>query len=387
MIYLDHHATTPCDPLVIDAMLPYFSITYANPSSNHEFGNTAADAINKAQEQLARLINAVPEEIVFTSGATESNNLAILGMSSGYKAKHGDRRKIVTNLTEHKAILNPVKHLKDQGWEIVYLPIDFSGLIDLEQAKQIINTDVFLVSVQLANSEIGTIQPISEIAILAQNCGAIFHCDAAQAIGKTEVNVEKLGIDLLSLSAHKIYGPKGIGALWIRKGIEKIINPIMFGGGELSSIRPGTLPVPLIVGFGKACEIAQLNFVKENTTLYAIRNYFERILINKIPDLKINGAVKSRLNNNSNITFPNVDSEALLSNLPDIVASTGSACESGSIEPSRVLIAIGLSNKQAFQTVRFGFGRFNTEAEIADAAQNIANVYHELLIVNKDTPP
>ncbi|SDF13023.1 cysteine desulfurase [Mucilaginibacter pineti] len=378
MIYLDNHATTSCDPRVVEQMLPFFTDNYGNPSSDHHFGLAAAEAVNKATEQISLLIGGRKEEIIITSGATESINLAIIGITNNRLKKTGKKNKIVTTRIEHKAVLMPIAYLETQGWVVDYLPVDDTGLIDLTEAEKIIDDNTYLISVQLANSEIGTIQPLAALAALSKSSGAFFHCDASQGIGKVIVNVDELGIDFLSFSGHKIYGPKGVGILWIKDGLKRLLNPIMFGGGALGSIRPGTLPVPLIVGLGAACQLLNECFDKENSKTMQLRDLFEKILVEKISGLIINGAKNNRLSNNSNITFPNVDAEMLLGNLPDLVMSTGSACESGSIEPSRVLTELGISSEAAFNTIRVGFGRFNTLDQTNFAAEEIIKAYTKI---------
>ena len=378
MIYLDNHATTPCDPDVLDAMLPYFTRDFGNPSSIHSMGQYAEKAISDAGYSLAALLNANASEFVFTSGATESNNLAILGVANS-EILDNKRRTIVTTKTEHKAVLEPLYQLQNKGWKIDFLPVDVDGRIDLEIAERIITDDTRLVSVQFANSEIGTIQPIAELAQMAHTKNSIFHCDAAQAVGKVNIDIQDLDIDFLSLSGHKFYGPKGIGALWIKRDFESVLQPLMFGGSSKSRLRPGTMPVALIAGLGHASFLAKKYISEEISHLHNLRNKFEENLTRVIPNIKINGSTTHRLPNNSNITFPGVDAEAMLLNMNEIIASTGSACESGSIEPSRVLLEVGLSSEIAYQTIRFGFGKFNTLDEIEIATQEITDTYFALL--------
>jgi cysteine desulfurase len=376
MIYLDNHATTRCDPRVTEYMMPYFSSIFGNPASDHSFGLLAEEGITEASRQISRLINSEPDELIYTSGATESNNIAILGAC---QSKKSERRKIVTTRIEHKSVLAPLDELQRNGWEIDYLPIDEYGQVKIEEAKSHIDINTFLVSVQLANSEIGTIQPITELANIAQNVGAVMHCDASQAIGKIPVNVGSLGVDFLSISGHKVYGPKGIGALWIRNGFEKVIKPIMWGGGHFGNIRPGTPPVPLIAGLGKACQLIYEGLEEETVKTATLRDSFEAGLAGTIKNLVINGSLRNRLPNNSSLTFPNVDAELLLANVPDVVASTGSACESGSPEPSRILLHLGISREAAYNTIRFGFGRFNSVEEIQTAIEVIKDAYSRII--------
>ncbi len=376
MIYLDNHATTQCDPRVVCEMLPYFDEFFGNPASNHSYGEISAEAVNKSIKQISGFINCNDAEIVITSGATESNNLAILGITNGKLSSTGWKKKIVTTKIEHKSVLGPYNELERLGWVIEYLAIDNDGLVDLDKAKQVIDDNTYLVSVQLANSEIGTIQPISSLTEFTRLRGAFFHCDASQAVGKIEVDVMKLGVDFLSLSGHKFYGPKGIGALYIREGLKNSITPIMFGGNTV--LRPGTPPVPLIVGLSSACNLCK-DFIVENIKIAQYRDLFEEIILAGIPNSTVNGAKKNRLPNNSNITFPIIEAELLMLNLPEIIMSTGSACESGSIEPSKVLLNIGIAYDEAYCTIRFGFGRFTSIENVKDAANSIVQTYNILL--------
>jgi cysteine desulfurase len=382
MIYLDNQASTTCDPRVVAAMTPFFSDSYGNASSPHDFGQAAAMAVSQAQIEVAKLLGGQPEEVVFTSGATESNNLAILGAARQHQKIGGTRRRLISTAIEHKSVLAPLEHLSYEGWEVVYLPVDERGRVDLAKAKELITVQTLLVSVQAANSEIGTLQPLSELAALAHSQGALLHCDASQAVGKVAMNVVELDLDLLSLSGHKMYGPKGVGALWIKGGSRKLpLMPLMYGGGHAGGLRPGTLPVPLLVGLGKASYLATEMLAQDNQYTAALRDEFERKLVAEIPGILINGALSERLSTNSSVSFVGLDAEAILANLPEIMASTGSACESGSIEPSRVLLAIGLTREQAFGTIRFGFGRFTTWAEMIEAADSLVAVYHQLSLL------
>ncbi|MGI4886465.1 MAG: cysteine desulfurase family protein [Janthinobacterium lividum] len=382
MIYLDNQATTACDPRVVDAMMPFFSDSYGNASSPHSFGQIAAEAVSWSQEQVAKLIGSQPKEVVFTSGATESNNLAILGAARQHQEIGGKRRRLVTNAIEHKSVLAPLEYLAREGWELVYLPLDGEGLIDLAQAQTLITDQTLLVSVQVGNSEIGTIQPITELAALAHAQGALLHCDASQAAGKVALDVVELGMDLLSLSGHKMYGPKGVGALWIKGGSRQLpLAPLMQGGGHSGGLRPGTQPVPLLVGLGRASELAAEVQDAESRSTANLREEFEQRLLAELPEITINGSKNSRLPNNSSVTFSGLEAEAILANLPELMASTGSACESGSIEPSRVLLAIGLTREQAFSTIRFGLGRFTTCAEVLKAADSLILVCRQLALL------
>lgn len=377
MIYLDYHATTPCDPDVIHAMLPYFGKVFANPSSSvHKAGRTAAGAVERARAQVAKLIKARPNEIVFTGGATESNNLAIQGLA---RSRNSERTRIVTTAIEHKSILAPCKWLQSEGYDVVILPVDQQGLVDLDAAEQAITEETLLMSIQAANNEIGTIQPIPELAQLAHDRGALVHTDAAQAVGKVPVDVAAWDVDLLSFSGHKLYGPKGIGALYIRGGPFALsIKPLLMGGGQEHELRSGTLNVPGIVGLGKACELCMENLDEESKRTATLRDKLEESLLSELENIRRNGALDRRLPGNSSLTFPGIDAEALIVNTPDLAISTGSACTSGAPEPSHVLLAIGLSRQEAYSTIRIGLGRFTTEAEIGQAATQISEAVERL---------
>ena len=369
MIYLDNHATTKCDPRVVETMLPFFSEAFGNPSNTiHSAGRKVADSIEIARNQVAELINSKPKEIIFTSGATESNNIAVQGL---FRKAIGKRNKIITTKLEHKAILNQCKALKDSGHEIQYLPVNKFGKIDLDQAKELIDENTLVVSIQTASNEIGTIQPIKSLAKIASSNGAYFHTDAAQAVGKINIDVQDLDVDLLSISAHKFYGPKGIGALYIKGGAHSIpISPLVYGGEQEYNLRSGTLNVPGIIGMGKACELCSYELEKDSRHLSSLRDYLEKELIERV-ELSINGSLDNRLPNNSSLTFPGLDAEALIVNMPEIAISTGSACNSGALEPSHVLQAIGMNREEADSTLRIGLGRFNTREEIEKAVSII----------------
>lgn len=377
-IYLDNHATTPCDPRVLEAMLPYFTEAFGNPSSAlHRHGRVAAEAVERAREQVAGLIGAQPREIVFTSGATESNNLAILGAARGDQT---GRRRILTTPIEHKAVLEPSRQLAGQGFELVWLPVDARGRADAEAARRLINDDTLLVSVQAANNEIGTIQPVAEIAETAHRHGAIVHCDATQAVGKIPFDVGGWGVDLASLSAHKLYGPKGVGALYVNRGFRKgWLRPLVLGGGQEAGVRSGTHNVPGIVGLGEACEIAGQEMAREWARVSGLRDSLEERLRSAIPNLQINGDLDNRLPGNSSLSFPGVEADALILNLPDLALSMGSACNSGTVEPSYVLTAVGMRREVANSTVRIGWGRFNTPDEVGFAADLIVKAYQRLV--------
>jgi cysteine desulfurase len=370
LIYLDNHATTPCDPAVVEAMLPYFGHVYANPSSTvHGAGREAAEAVDKAREQVAALVEAQAGEMVFTSGATESNNIAILGLAKGSES---GRRRIVTTAIEHKAVLGPCKELSRQGMDVVVLPVDEEGRINLDTAESAINENTLLVSVQAANNEIGTIQPVAEMARLAHNKGALIHCDAAQAVGKVPVDVNEWDVDFMSVSAHKLYGPKGVGALYIRGGPYSMpLKPLVIGGGQERQLRAGTLNVPGIVGFGEACELCQRWLPDEARRISMLRDRLENEILARVEGAWRNGPLEGRLPGNSSLTFPETDADALIINTPDLAISTGSACTSGAPEPSHVLLAIGLTREDAGSTTRIGIGRFNNEEEVSVAVDSI----------------
>lgn len=377
-IYLDHHATTPCDPRVVEAMLPFFTTNFGNPSSPHEAGRVAADAVQNAREEVAALLGARSSEVVFTSGATESNNLALLGLARAFGDK---RRRIVTTPIEHKAVLEPCRWLQKQGFELVVLPVDRAGTVDLNAAARAITDDTLFVSIQAANHEIGTIQPVREVAQLAHERGAFVHCDAAQAVGKIPLDVRDWDVDLLSLSAHKMYGPKGVGALYVRGGKHSGLSPLVFGGGQESALRPGTLNVPGIVALGQACLLCREEMSGEAARLSELRDEFEAALMGAVPTLRRNGNLDNRLPNNSSLTFPSVEAEALLANLPDLALSTGSACTSGALEPSQVLEAIGLSRDEAYSTIRVGLGRFSDASDIRLAVSAVTQAIIRLRLV------
>jgi cysteine desulfurase len=344
-------------------MLPYFTEKYGNPSStNHVFGQQASEAIRQAREQVATLIGAPPTSIIFTSGATESNNLALKGVLA---ASPPSRRHLITAATEHKAVLDPCFRLQRDGCDVTVLPVDGSGRVDPAAVAAAIKPETVLVSVMLANNEIGTIQPLREIAAVCHERGVLVHTDAAQAVGKIPVNVDDLDVDLLSLSAHKIYGPKGVGALFVRKRTPRIrLLPLLEGGGQENRLRSGTLPTPLIVGLGAACALAQAEMPTEAARTAELRDRLEAGLRERVPALLVNGHPTQRLPGNLNVSIPFVQGEALLLALKDVAVSSGSACTTQSAEPSHVLRAIGRDEELAYASLRFGIGRFNTQEEI-----------------------
>ncbi len=363
-IYLDNHSTTPLDPRVLDAMLPYFTEVFGNAASrNHCFGWEAEAAVDQARGQIARLIGASsPKEIVFTSGATESDNLAIKGVAEAYQDKGNH---IVICATEHRAVLDSCKALERRGYTVTYLPVDAHGSLDLERLSAAITEKTILISLMAANNEIGTIHPIKEIARIAKEKEIVFHSDGAQAVGKIPMDVEKMGVDLLSISAHKMYGPKGVGALYVRSKKPKVrLVPIIDGGGHERGLRSGTLNVPGIVGFGEACDIAGRELLDESKRLIQLRERLKNGILSRLDEVYINGDPSERLPGNMNFSFAYVEGESLLMALKDIALSSGSACTSASLEPSHVLRALRLEENLIHSSIRFGIGRFNTDEEI-----------------------
>ena len=378
-IYLDHHATTPIDSSVLDAMMPYLTEKFGNAASRtHRYGWEAEEAVHTAREQIAALIGAKPEEIIFTSGATESDNLALKGIAWAYRDKGSH---IITATTEHKAVLDSCKALEKQGFEVTYVPVDRFGLVDPDDIRKAITPHTVLISVMYVNSEIGTIAPLAAIGAIAREHGVWFHSDAVQGVGKIACNVDDLHVDLMSLSGHKIYGPKGVGALYIRKTRPKRIRlrPLIDGGGQERGFRSGTLNVPGIVGFGKACELCQHLWPEESVRLRDLRQRLYTGLTERLEDIYLNGHPEQRLPGNLNLSFAAVQGESLLMSLKDIVAlSSGSACSSGSTEPSYVLRAIGVDDTLASASIRFGLGRRTTPEEIDTVIQAVVEKVERL---------
>jgi cysteine desulfurase len=362
-IYMDNHATTPCDPRVFEAMRPYFIEVFGNAASrNHAFGWAAEEAVETSRKQIADLIGASGKEIIFTSGATEGDNLAIKGVADMYYER-GDH--IITVVTEHKAVLDTCKKLEKRGFKITYLPVDSDGLITPDDVKNAMTDKTILVSVMMANNEIGVIQPIAEIGKLCKERGVLFHTDATQAVGKVPFNVNELNVDLASFSAHKIYGPKGVGGLYVRRKNPRVmLVPMMDGGGHERGMRSGTLNITGIVGLGKACELAHQEMQEENQRIFTLRERLRTGIMNELPDVYINGHATERLAGNLNISFAYVEGESLLMGINDIAVSSGSACTSASLEPSYVLKALGVGEELAHSSIRFGLGRFNTVEEV-----------------------
>jgi cysteine desulfurase len=361
-IYMDNHSTTRCDPRVLDAMLPYFGDEFGNAASTtHDFGRRAAAAVGRAREQVAAAIGASAKEIVFTSGATEADNLAIKGAAAMLR-KRGNH--IVTVVTEHHAVLDPCKRLAREGYDVTFLPVDRFGMIDPNDVGKAINDRTILISIMAANNEIGTIHPIAEIGRIARERGVVFHTDATQAVGKIPIDVESMNIDLLSLSAHKMYGPKGVGALYVRRKPPVRLAPLIDGGGHERNMRSGTVAVPLVVGLGRACELSIAEMDAESRRLTTLRVRLQHGLSSRIDEITLNGHPTERLPGNLNLSFAYVEGEALLMSMKHVAVSSGSACTSANPEPSYVLKAIGLSDDLAHASIRFGLGRFNTDEEV-----------------------
>ncbi|HEX4036468.1 MAG TPA: IscS subfamily cysteine desulfurase [Acidobacteriaceae bacterium] len=381
-IYLDNHATTRIDPRVLEEMMPFLTECYGNAASrSHSFGWTADHAVEEARSQIAALIGATPKEIVFTSGATESNNLALKGVVEAARTADSSRSvHLITQATEHKAVLDPCHWLEQQGCRVTVLPVEADGRIRVDDLRRAIEADTpLLVSILFANNEIGTIQPIEEIGALCREHGVFFHTDAAQAAGKLPIDVNRLNIDLLSLSGHKIYGPKGVGALYVRRRNPKVtVAEQMHGGGHERGMRSGTLNVPAMVGLGKACVLAAEEMAAEAARLAALRDRLQQKLLAGIDRLQVNGCQEHRLPGNLNVTFQGVDGESLMMGVKDVALSSGSACTSAAIAPSHVLRALGLSEETAHSSLRFGIGRFNTEEEIDFVAERLIDVVPKL---------
>jgi cysteine desulfurase len=376
-IYMDNHATTQVDPRVLKAMYPYLTDVFGNSASrNHSFGWQAEEATEKARKQVADLIGATSKEIVFTSGATESDNLALKGVAQMY-AERGNH--IITAATEHKAILDTCKRLEKEGLRVTYLPVQTNGLIDLEQLRSAITDKTILISIMHANNEIGVLQPVAQIGKIAKERGVLFHTDGTQAAGKIPVNVTQDNIDLMSVSAHKMYGPKGVGALYVRRRNPRVqLTAQMDGGGHERGMRSGTLNVPGIVGLGEACALAKAEMPEESKRLAYLRDKLKDRLVASLDEVYINGTQEHRLPNNLNISFAYVEGESLLMGINDVAVSSGSACTSATLEPSYVLKALGAGDDLAHSSIRFGLGRFNTEEEVDYVAEKVIDVVKKL---------
>jgi len=376
-IYMDNHATTPLDPRVLDAMLPFFTEKFGNAASrNHKFGWEAEEAVEEARKNVAALIGADPREIVITSGATESDNLAVKGVASMYREK-GDH--IITCVTEHKAILDSCKHLEKDRYRVTFLPVDNQGFVDMDDLRKAITDKTILITIMTANNEVGVIQDIKEIGKIARARGVLFHTDAVQAAGKVPFNVNEMNVDIASLSAHKMYGPKGVGALYVRRRNPRVLlSPIIDGGGHERGMRSGTLNVPGIVGFGKAAEIARKELDQESAEMFRLREKLRATLERELDEVYINGDLEKRLPGNLNMSFAYVEGESLLMGIHDVAVSSGSACTSASLEPSYVLKALGVGEDLAHTSIRFGIGRFNSEEEVDYVANRVIETVRRL---------
>ena len=368
-IYLDYQATTPMDPRVLEAMMPYFTHQFGNPHSrSHSYGWEAEEGVEKARGQVAKLIGADEKEVIFTSGATELNNLAIRGVAEFYKDR---KNHIVTTVTEHKCVLDTCRHLEQQGFEVTYLPVQKNGLIDLEALRAAVTDKTVVVSVMAVNNEIGVIQPLAEIGKICREKKAFFHTDAAQAAGKIPLDVEAMNIDLMSISGHKIYGPKGIGALYVRRKPRVRLVPLIVGGGQERGFRSGTLPTPLCVGLGEAAEIAMNEMEGEAKRLAKLQARMLKGLQDRLPEIFVNGDLEHRIPGNLNISFAYVEGELLMMGIKNLAVSSGSACTSASLEPSYVLRALGVEEEMAHTSLRIGLGRFTTEHEVDTAVEEL----------------
>jgi len=376
-IYMDNHATTPMDPRVLEEMLPYFMEKFGNAASrNHPFGWAAEQAVETARERIAKLIGATAKEIIFTSGATESDNLAIKGVAEMYREKGNH---IITAVTEHKAVLDTCKRLEKYGYRVTYLPVQKDGLVDLEELKKAIDDKTILVTIMAANNEIGVLQPWREIGAIRRERKVLFHTDGVQAVGKVPIDVNKDNIDLMSITAHKIYGPKGVGALYVRRKNPRVqLSAVIDGGGHERGMRSGTLNVPGIVGLGKACEICMEEMAKESCRIAGLRNRLRDNIMSRLDETYINGSMEHRLPGNLNISFAYVEGESLLMGIDDIAVSSGSACTSATLEPSYVLKALGAGDDLAHSSIRFGIGRFNSEAEVDYVADRVVKTVQHL---------
>jgi cysteine desulfurase len=371
-IYLDYQATTPCDPRVVEAMAPYLETYFGNPHSRtHVYGWEAEEAVEKARTQIAQLINTAPKDVIFTSGATESNNLAVKGVAGFWKG--GPKKHIITSRIEHKCLLESCRQLEQEGFRVTYLPVTKNGLIDLELLEKEVTTETLLVSIIAVSNEIGVIQPLKDIGAICRAKGAYFHTDAAQAVGKIPIDVDAMHIDLLSISGHKLYGPKGIGALYVRRKNPRVrLKALMSGGGQERGMRSGTLPTPLCVGLGAACKVAQQDMDKDYQKAQHLYQLFYTYITKNVPEVYLNGDATSRIPHNVNISFSCVEGEGLMMGIKDLALSSGSACTSASLEPSYVLKALGVSEELAHTSLRVSFGRMTTEEEALYAAKRIA---------------
>ena len=386
-VYLDNQATTRCDPRVVQAMLPYFSEDYGNPhSAEHVMGQRAEAAVEKARAQVAAAIGAEVREVIFTSGATEANNIAIRGAARFAASMGNPRRRIITVATEHKCVLESVADLAAEGFEPVFLPVRPDGLLDPDTLREALTTPTLLVSVMAVNNETGVIQDIAGLAAIAKAAGALFHSDLAQAVGKIALDLTAWNVDLASISGHKLYGPKGVGALFVRRSPRVRLLPLFSGGGQERGLRSGTLPTPLIVGLGEACRLATGELTADAERIAALRGGLWDRLRRDIPGIQLNGSEVARIAGNLNVTFPRATASDLMQAVPDLCVSTGSACSSAEVEPSYVLRALGLSGQQASRTLRIGIGRFTSAADIDYAAAALAAAHAACEVANSDKP-
>jgi cysteine desulfurase len=376
-IYMDNNATTRTDPRVVQAMLPFFTEHFGNAGSrNHSFGWEAEEAVEEAREQVARLVGASAKEIIFTSGATESNNLAIKGVALMYKKKGNH---IITAKIEHKAVIDPCKRLERDGYHVTFLDVDRYGRVSAEQIAQAMTDKTILVSIMAANNEIGTLDPIKEIGKLGKQKGVLFHTHAVQAVGKVPINVEEMGIDLMSMSGHKIYGPKGVGALYVRRKDPRVrLEPMIDGGGQERGMRSGTLAVTNIVGLGAACDLCRQEMPEESKWLLSLRERLRTGIMNRLEEVYLNGHPTERLPGNLNLSFAYVEGEAMMMGIKQIAVSSGSACTSASLEPSYVLKGLGVGDELAHSSIRFGLGRFNTQEEVDFVIEDVAKTVTHL---------
>jgi cysteine desulfurase len=375
-IYLDYQSTTPCDPRVVEKMIPYYYEKFGNPHSrSHYYGWEAETAVEEARENIAKLLGADSREIIFTSGATESNNLAIKGAAKFYQ---NNKKHIITLNTEHKCVLDACRHLEQEGFKVTYLSVESNGIVDLEKLKAAITDQTLLVSIMAVNNEIGVIQPLKEIGKICRENKVFFHCDAAQAFGKLPLNVNEMNIDLLSISGHKIYGPKGIGALFIRRKPRVRLEPLINGGGQERGFRSGTLPTPLVVGLGEAAKIASIEMQKDYEHVTKLADKFLNEIHDKIPDIFLNGDREQRYPGCINLSFAYIEGESMIMAIKALAVSSGSACTSSSLEPSYVLRGLGVDEELAHTSIRFGIGRFTTEKEIDFAIQLVASKIDKL---------
>jgi cysteine desulfurase len=379
-IYFDYQATTPCDPRVLEKMLPYFTEHFGNPHSrNHAFGWEAEAAVEKARADIAELIGADEKEVIYTSGATESNNLALKGVARFYKER---KNHIVTAVTEHKCVLDSCRHLEMEGFDVTYLSVAKNGLIDLGQLQEAITPKTVMVSIMAVNNEIGVIQPLAEIGRICREAGVFFHTDAAQAVGKIPLDVDAMKIDLMSISGHKIYGPKGIGALYVRRKPRVRLEALIHGGGQERGMRSGTLPTPLCVGLGEACAIAKREMAAEAERLRRLSGRFYQEITRRLPDVYLNGDAQQRIPGNLNLSFAYVEGEGLMMGIKDLAVSSGSACTSASLEPSYVLRALGVEEELAHTSLRLGFGRFTTDQDVDYAIEHIVQAVQRLRAIS-----